>query len=150
MIAASIFSLGTGSGDGWIMMRVGTMNLKHLRPLEIKKVFVDGLEEWVDVPVWNQEEVIRLVNDIDWEGLDMRMYKKTLLEHWPGLSASVNNKIKNPAARDELYDALVHENWALSPAEALGNVFTYTETEKDNVMAWFASSKVKGRAPVVL
>ena len=125
--------------------------IKKLKPIDIKKVYVDALESWVEIPVFNQEEVIRLVNDVDWEGLDMRMYKKTLLEHWPGLSASVKNKIKNPAARDELYDALVHENWALSPAEALNSKAYYTEVEARNVETWFSTGgKAAGRAPDVI
>ena len=126
------------------------MNLKRLRIQEIKKVFIDNLAEWVEVPVWDQTELVEVVRDIDWEGLDMRQYKKILVEHWPGLSSSVKSKLKNPAARDELYEVLIHENWGLAPVEALGNQFVYTETEKNNVQDWFATGKVKGRPPVVL
>ena len=125
--------------------------IKKLKPIDIKKVYVDALESWVEVPVFNQEEVIRLVNEVDWEGLDMRMYKKTLLEHWPGLSSSVKNKIKNPAARDELYDALVNENWGLAPAEALNSQAYYSEVESQNVQTWFRTGgKAAGRAPDVI
>lgn len=150
MTVASISSLGIGSGGGWITTRVGIMNLKRLHIQEIKKIYIDNLNEWVEVPVWDQEEIIRLVNEIDWEGLDMRQYKKMLVELWPGLSSSVKSKLKNPAARDELYEVLIHENWGLAPAEALGNQFVYTEIEKKNVEDWFASAKTKGRPPVVL
>ena len=133
-------------------MKAGrSMNIKKLHPVEVRKVYLDDIGEWVEVPVFNQEEVIRLVNEVDWEGLDMRMYKKTLLEHWPGLSSSVKNKIKNPAARDELYDALVNENWGLAPAEALNSKSYYTETEAQNVQTWFSNGgKTKGRAPDVI
>ena len=133
-------------------MKAGrSMNIKKLHPVEVRKVYLDDIGEWVEVPVFNQEEVIRLVNEVDWEGLDMRMYKKTLLEHWPGLSASVKNKIKNPAARDELYDALVNENWGLAPAEALNSQAYYSEVESQNVQTWFKTGgKLHGRAPDVI
>lgn len=119
-------------------------------PTEVRKVYVDNLAEWVEVPVFDQEEVIKLVNDIDWEGLDMGAYKKTLVEHWPGLSATIKAKLKNPVVRDALYDVLLHENWGLAPSTLLLEEATYTSIESDNVQAWFASNKVKGRAPTVL
>lgn len=140
-----------GSGGGWITMKAGVMNLKRVHPIDVHKVYVESLAEWIEVPVFDQEEVIKLVNDIDWEGLDMRQYKKTLVEHWPGLSTSVRAKSKNPATRDELYEILLQENWGLSPKSALqGSEFLYTKIESDNVLAWFASNKIKGRAPRVL
>lgn len=126
------------------------MNLRQLQVIEIRKVYVDNLAEWVEVPVWDQEEIIRLVNDIDWDGLDMRQYKKLLTQHWPGLSPSVKAKLKNPAARDELYDVLIHENWGLRPSSVLEPSLVYTKIEADNVQEWFASHKVRGRPPDVL
>ena len=127
------------------------MNLRRLQVLEIKKIYVDNLAEWVEVPVFDQEELIRLVNEIDWTGLDMRQYKKMLVEHWPGLSPSIKARLKNPAARDELYDILIYENWGLAPSEALSpGRAIYTDTEAQNVELWFASGKVKGRPPFVI
>lgn len=126
------------------------MRLNKLRIIEVKKIYVDGLEDWIEVPVWEQDELLKFVNEIDWDGLDMRQYKKMLVEHWPGLSASVKSKVKAPAARDELYDVLIHENWALKPSEAMSPRSYYSEAEKNNVMAWFASAKVQGRPPEVL
>lgn len=120
------------------------MNLRRVVPVEVRKVYLDNLAEWIEVPVFDQEEVIRLVNDIDWEGLDMRAYKKTLIEHWPGLSATIKAKLKNPAVRDELYEALLHENWGLSPKSAL------LDSDNEDVRAWFATNKARGRKPDVI
>jgi hypothetical protein len=124
------------------------MNLRRVQVLDIKKIYLDRLQEWVEVPVFDQGEIIKAVNDIDWDGLDMRQYKKLLVEHWPGLSPSVKTKLKNPVARDELYEVLIHENWGLRPGSTMGSY--YNKIESDNVLAWFASNKLQGRAPDVL
>lgn len=124
------------------------MNLKRLRVLEIKKVYLDGLAEWVEVPVFNQDELIQLVNAVDWEGLDMRQYKKILTEHWPGLAPSVKAKIKNPTARNELYEVLINENWGLAPSVLAPD--SYSQVEKRNIELWFSSNKTRGRKPDVL
>lgn len=118
--------------------------------MDFKKIYLDEIQEWVEVPVFDQEEIIRAVNDIDWDGLDMRQYKKLLVEHWPGLSMSVKAKLKNPAAREELYNVLINENWGLAPGSALNHSAYYNKIESDNVMAWFAGSKLQGRPPDVL
>lgn len=119
------------------------MKLQRIVPVEVRKVYVENLAEWIEVPVFDQEEVIRLVNDIDWEGLDMTAYKKTMIEYWPGLPATVKAKLKNPAVRDELYEVLLHENWGLSPKSAV------LDSDQD-VRMWFASNKARGRRPDVL
>lgn len=127
------------------------MNLKRLPILEVKKIYVDNLAEWIEVPIWEQDEIIKLVNEIDWDGLDMRQYKKILVDHWPGLSSSVKAKLKNPAARDELYEVLLHENWGLRPSRVIPSEGTYyTRVEKTNVELWFASGKTHGRPPDVI
>lgn len=118
--------------------------------LDIKKIYLDNIQEWVEVPIFDQQEIIKAVNDIDWDGLDMRQYKKLLVEHWPGLSLSVKTKLKDPAARDELYEVLVHENWGLAPSVLASPTAYYTDLERVNVSTWFSSGGKKGVSPDVL
>ena len=125
-------------------------SLKRLHILQHKKIYVDNLGEWIEVPVYDQKQLIELVNEINWNDLTVEEYKTLLVQNWPGLSNSVKAKLKNPAVRNELYDVLIHENWGLSPTEGSADGSYYSEVELRNVELWFATKKVKGRQPDVL
>lgn len=128
------------------------MKLAGLPIIETKKIYLDQVEEWVDIPVWDQEELIKIVNLINWESLSLSEYKKALTSGWPGLSASAKARLKSSvAARDEFYTMIVRENWGLKPGAAQNQKRPfYSEVELENVRLWFASNKVQGRQPLIL
>lgn len=127
------------------------MKLAGLAIIETKKIYLDQVEEWVDIPVWDQEELIKIVNLINWESLSMSEYKKALTSGWPGLSASAKSRLKSSAAaRDEFYTMIVRENWGLAPGSAFTQRSFYSNVDIERVRLWFLSHGGQGRAPVVL
>lgn len=121
--------------------------MKPLSVVEFKKHYLDTLEIWVEVPIWDQPALIGYVNEINWDELTLEEYKKLLVDHWPGLPKTVKNKLDNPVVKNELYDVLVYENWGLVPSE---NRSYYSEVQTKNVEQWFQSGGKKGQPPVVL
>lgn len=127
------------------------MKLTRLKILDVHKVFIDNLECWVEMPIFDQEELIKLVNEIDWEELSMTDYKRIVVQGWPGLSSAAKVKLRTAAARDEFYNLIVKENWGLAPGAALDQQRPYYPlVESENVRLWFASHKAQGRGPDVL
>lgn len=118
-----------------------------LAVLEFKKRYLDHLEIWVEVPEWDQLDLLKYVNEIDWDDLSEEEYKKLLVEHWPGLPNTVKTKLDDPVVRNELYEVLLHENWALVPSDRRSY---YSEVETRNVELWFKSHGKKGQSPAVL
>jgi hypothetical protein len=122
-----------------------------LAVVDFRKHYLDHLESWVEVPVWNQTDLIGMVNEINWDELSLDDYKKLLVEHWPNLPMTVKTKLNNPAVRNELYDVLIHENWGLAPSEKLAPELPYyDEVSMKNVQLFFASNGSKGNPPDIV
>ena len=115
---------------------------------EIHSVYIDNLDEWIDVPVYEEKDVEKWVASLDWEGVTLIDYKRLLIENLD-LESKVRNRVNSYAIRDEIYEIIVKKNPGLQLKNAVASSF-YSEVEVRNVQSWFASGKTKGRPPEVI
>lgn len=115
---------------------------------EIHSVFIDNLEEWIDVPVYDESDLSKI--NVDWDGLTMVEYKKLLIDHID-LEPRIKSQINSYIIRDEIYEQIIRKNPGLAPklASVSGQPY-YTEQESSLVMDWFASHAIRGKKPEVI
>lgn len=130
------------------------MKLPRPRISEIHSVYIDSLEDWIDIPVFDEGDVKKLIAQINWDGLSLNDYKRMLIdtiELDPRIKSGLGDGFTSRSARNEVYDYIINKNPALQPKNAINSEEPlYNAIETRNVMEWFASKGVKGRPPEVI
>ena len=124
--------------------------LKKPRIKEIDHVFLDSLERWIEVPVFEEGDLSFITSQVDWSKQTLLDYKALLVDHID-LEPNIRASLRLPDVRNEVYDYIVTKNPGLQPEFALesGHEPYYTEQEK-SIMEWFSSHKLKGKRPEVI
>lgn len=124
--------------------------LQKPRVKEIHSVYVDSLEKWIEIPVFEEQDLSRIYSQIDWSHQTDLDYKVLLVEH-VDLESDVKASLRHPNVRNEIYNFIIAKNPGLKPkiASVSGQPY-YTEQESSSVMEWFASHKIHGRKPEVI
>lgn len=117
---------------------------------EIHSVYIDNLEEWIDVPVYDDGDLGKITAGIDWDGLSLVEYKKLLINHID-LESRIRSRVNSYIVRDEIYEHIIRRNPGLKPKIAtVSGLPFYTPDQEESVREWFNSYKLRGTKPQII
>lgn len=117
---------------------------------EIHSVYIDNLEEWIDVPVYDDGDLGKITAGIDWDGLSLVEYKKLLINHID-LESRIRSRVNSYIVRDEIYEHIIRRNPGLKPKIAtVSGLPFYTPDQEESVREWFNSYKLRGTKPQIV
>lgn len=125
--------------------------MKLLRPRvnEVHSVYIDNLDEWIEIPVYITKDVEKIIKDVDFEGMTLVEYKKLMIETID-LEPKIRNQITSYAVRDEIYNFIIAKNPGLQFKNRESVDSIYTAVESKAVLNWFASGGNTGTKPEVI
>lgn len=124
------------------------MSPSKINLLEIRNEYVDTLERWIEIYVFDQEDVAQMVSTIDLENMELAEYKNMLVSQWPGIPVDVKQNMSQ-AATDEIYTMILAANPSLHP-RFVSQIEEFGDPNEAAVKEWFASGGHAGNKPVIL
>lgn len=116
---------------------------------EFQKRYIESLETWIEIAVFDQDAFVRFIQSFDVEDKELSDYRQYVVENWPGIPSRYKRRLSEPKVVGEVYEEILHLNpavhpknvWALEPVEQAPEM---DEEDKKKIMRAFASGGTLG------
>lgn len=126
------------------MSKLGVAKVK-----EFQRQYVEGLEDFIEIAVFDEDDLKELMHKIDLTDIELSDFKKMVVNEWPGIPSLLRVRLSDDTIINEVYAKIVDANPLMHPKnifriEAMNIEPELSDTDKRRIMLGFSSRNTTG------